>query len=449
MDMRQSKLHEAGMQRMAALMAVFAFVAVQFVQWKIGHIGSFVLSFQKVLALLLLLPAALVVRKIRVPRWWGVFYVAQLAALSGAAIAGKCPVSQALAADISLTMGFLAALVVVSSLDSQSSGNKLMLGRIWILLAVLSALICVFQANELVPLWTVGKEFLHGREALGNLHLLRAVGFRFDPNLEAAVLVFGVGFAIAMIRPGILSIIVLMVLTLGVFFTFSRLGMVLVIVLFGLIPIVHRRRLRLSLGAAVGIVLVMSIVLCGSVLGLAQLAGGGKYGEYVDHRLAESVHSGRALMSDTPGELKSARLSSAESRFLLAYYGVKVFWDNPWVGVGPFSVPVAIQRASGTDNPALKNVAHNSVIQMLATGGVFGLFAVLAYAYALLRYVLCTWKQGRSRLWWAVALVSSAFIFESMFLSLTLTSLYWLPLILGEMLLGKRAPVHQEARTGA
>lgn len=435
--MGNGELHEVGVQRMAALMAVFAFVAAQFVQWEIGHIGSFVLSFQKMLALLLLLPAVLIIRKIRVPRWWGIFYVAQLTALSGAAIAGKCPVSQALSADISLTMGFLAALVVVSSLDSQSSDNKLMFGRIWVLLAFISAVICVFQANELIPLWTVSKEFIHGRETLENLHLFRAVGFRFDPNLEAAVLVLGVGFSIAMIRPSIISIIGLMVMALGVFFTFSRMGIVLVIVLFGSIPIVHRRPLRLSLGAAIGMAPVMGIVLGGAVFGLALLVGGGKYREYVDHRLYESVHSGQALMSDSQSELKYAHMSSVESRFLLAYYGVKVFLDNPWVGVGPFSVPVAIQRASSTNNPALKNVAHNSVIQMLATGGVFGLIADLAYAYVLLRYVLCIWKQERSRLWWAVTLVSSLFIFESMFLSLTFTSLYWLPLILGEMLWGK------------
>lgn len=415
-----------------ALLATTVYAGAQFVQLTLFQIGPFVVSLQKVLALCLLPPAILLTRKVIVPRAWLVFYLAQLAALSAAGCVGRSSLSGALSADVALTLGFISALVVVSTLHHQSQRIQSLLSTVWIAAAFISATICILQASGHLPLWTVSSSVASHRMPSFAPGLVRAVGFRYDPNLEAAVLVMGIALAITVIQSNTKAFLIALIIGFGVLATFSRMGVLLTILLFLLLPLVRRRRLGISRGVAMALTivpLVLLLAIFGSVLSLGRSGESG----YIQYRFHETNKGIRTLTSEGPQVLSEQHLTSLESRVLLGYYGLKVFIDHPLVGVGPFSVPQAIQAASDSDNPALNNVAHNSVVQQLATGGIFGLTAVLVYGWVFFSQLGAARRNLMEEPSASFFLLAVVFLFEALVLSLTFTSLYWLPLILGHL----------------
>jgi len=229
-----------------------------------------------------------------------------------------------------------------------------------------------------------------------------------------------------------LALVCSLVITAGVFFTFSRMGLVLAMLLLALVPIARRKTLRMSAGTATtAVLLAVGIIATTSLLSFSILPG--KYGAYVTHRVHETTRAVHRISEISPQQLANSHLSSLESRFLLGLLGFKVFLNHPWFGVGVFAVPEAIQKESGTNRPDLHNVAHNTVIQMFATGGLFGVFAVVAYLALLLRYLRYALRNPKDGLSISFIVVAAIFSIEALVLSLTFTAIYWLPLVLGTL----------------
>jgi hypothetical protein len=120
-------------------------------------------------------------------------------------------------------------------------------------------------------------------------------------------------------------------------------------------------------------------------------------------------------------------VTSAQGRAILFMTAMRLIASHWFSGVGVFQTNVMLGNASG-----LQNVSHNSYLEVVLIGGVWGIMFLAAYAYIVLA-ALRIRAMGRDALQADIeALVQVVIVIAiaGLFLSLAYNSILWLPLIL-------------------
>lgn len=407
------------MHSLACGLAVECYIAALHIQATVGPI-----SISKVLATVGILPALILLRKVR---------VVPLLLLAGvAAIAGNVvpPVASTLGlaphlidAGASLKLGLASLLsvvavsVVVTCLRELRAGLEYFARR-WLFWSYVTAGLCLAQAARLAPL--VGTA--PGSAALYQLPggVIRAVGLKGDPNFAALLLAIGLLFSLNLKR-GLASATLILA---GLVMTFSRMGLVLVGIVFvtqGALTawFRHGRVAWQTTAAAALAVFLGGIVLLKS----AQLRGYfAVWGSRVDQAVAVM-----SLSDNGASVLQMAGHGSAGSRLALALEGLHVGIQSLPVGVGDGAVADLMQRRLG-----IARAVHDSYLESLLAWGVFTAPFWLAYLLLWIesrksRYGRAPSGIRRRQMSHFFTVYSAAFLF----LSLLSTSLLWLPFLVG------------------
>lgn len=398
-----------------AKIAIAAFVFTQFVEVTFFVSSGFEVTLQKVVAILILPAAAVMMRRIQINIYVLAVTAALIAAFSGRyLLVGDLPSSDVLAGDASVVTGSLGAIVLYSALTQTKEAWPFLM-RVWVWLAVVTSAVTVLQAVHLLPLWTVPDSYIANRQAVGGLY--RGVGFKFDPNFQALVLV--IGAVLNQTYAHRFRVLITLVLFAGVLATFSRMGALVTILVVATTPLIQARAEGRPFGRALvrgGALLAMAGVF---VVGV-YLLGPKSVAEYIDIRVTDLQSlSGSAAYS-------GGQLNSAQVRLLLARASWGLALKNWPLGVGAYQSNTFLYDVIG-----IKNWTHNTYLELFLTGGLFGLLTLGGYFGAILSAM--QWRatsfQSRVERGTVLALIL-AFGLIGGFLSLMYNAVFWLPLVL-------------------
>jgi hypothetical protein len=409
------------------LVAIFAFVTTQFVDISLLSIGAFQVTVQKIVAVLALPLAVVLMGHIRVSRPLAVFALILLIAYCIAYVIRRDFSGDMVSGAITVLTGFVGALVLYTAL-TQRSDALAMLGTTWVAFSVCSSSLALLQAAGAIPLFNVPDEYLQTREAIGVTGLYRGVGLKYDPNFQALMLLIGLVFSQFYLSTH--RLMVSFIVFLGIIATFSRMGVLLALMILAGAPAV-RGYIR---GRSLSGVLVASgaaLVLLVTIVSLTIALGPTSVRVYVVERADEVYQLMMSLLSgDVSGLLADGQLGSAYERFYLATSALVLALENWTVGVGAYRGPSAIFDFSGIEKPA-----HNTYLEFFLIGGVWGILALLFYAAFIIRRI---WRLNRfgvlARDRCAFMLLVLTFVVIGFFISLTYNSLLWLPLVVAATL---------------
>jgi hypothetical protein len=405
------------------LVAIFAFVTTQFVDVSLFSIGTVQVTVQKIVAILALPLAVVLIGHIRMSRGLAFFALVLLIAYSISYLVNRDLSADLASGAITVLIGFFGALVLYTALTHRRDA-LLILGKTWIVFAVCTAVITILQAAGAIPLFNVPADYLQSREAIGVAGLYRGVGLKYDPNFQAVMLVLGLVFAQFYLSRHRFPVTVLIVL--GIIATFSRMGVVLgMLILTGApairVYIQRRSYSRMMLVSGSALVLLIAVGFLLVVLGPTSVR------VYVSERVVEVYELTASLLTgDISGLLADGSSGSAYERLYLAVSAFFLGLENWMVGVGAYRGPAAIFEFSGVEKPA-----HNTYLELFLIGGIWGLFAIALYAAVVIRRL---WRLNSfdtlSRERCVFILLTWTFAIVGLFISLTYNSLLWLPLVL-------------------
>ncbi|MHB9145042.1 MAG: O-antigen ligase family protein [Symbiobacteriia bacterium] len=395
------------------VLAVWAFVFAQFVELPLAQTNGFVLSVQKVAAITVLPLAVVFMGRLRIPR--GILMLAFGLAVGGAAaylVSGDF--LNILSVLLSVGTGAIGALVLYTALTAEEDALQLFT-EAWVLAAAGSAILTFLQSLKAVPMWFVPLEYQYMRDT--PFGLLRGVGLRFDPNFQAAVLVIGLAFA--QFQSLRYRVVATFMALLGIMATFSRMGLVAATVAL-VLPFAVQLKGNKKVKSALRLVLVLGLV--AGLVGLAYYWGPESLRGYIGQRISETVTA-----FQDPADISVStqqHLSSAQTRMLLARAAWMLIIRNWYVGVGGNGTRDAIFRVLGKNN-----VAHNTYLELMLTGGIWGAVTIAIYG-GLIAGVLYRTRRAVGQTDRVLVLsVLLTITVISAFLSLNNTSLIWVPLV--------------------
>jgi len=413
--------------QLGAGLAIFTVVLVQFIDLELFPLGNLIISFQKLAALSLFPLSLILMGRIKVRSVFVVFAVLVIMVNSAAYwIHGNFLDERLLSANATVIMGLASAVILYSALTVHTDGI-LFLARSWVLIGCFSAVLTCMQAVRLVPLFLVPEGYLYMRETMVG-GLMRGTGLKYDPNFQAMVLTIGVVFSQCLrFKYRYPATIILIA---GIFFTFSRMALIAALLFVMIAPLMkgadkgHGRCLYL---------MRFLLVFTGGVLvtGLFASMGPSALKDYMAERIAQAVSAVQNISSySTVDDL--VHPSSAESRILLLKGAWNAFLEHPVYGVGAYMSPEVLKEKVG-----IGQVAHNTFLEFLVTGGLFGIVALAVYAFGLIRGLVFL-KNTRKYCVGNVfsreitAVYGQSFIFSLFFLFLTLNYnfILWFPLVL-------------------
>ena len=402
--------------RLGAQLVICTFVLAQFVD------GTLDLVLQAISALIIFPLAFVLMRHVRISILLAQFGVALILANSAAYVAKADFYNlDLLRGNFFALSGFVTAILLYTALTQYEEAFSF-LGRLWVAFAVVASILTILQAAGLVPLWAVAEDNLHYMMA-GSLY--RGTGLKADPNFQAFMLVFGVVFARFYIKKFWLP--ATLIIMLGILATFSRMGIVVAILVLLATPIIQARISRQERAVAItvfGSAVVLSVTgITTYVLApqsvqlyLAERVG---YVPRVYHFLATSNPTNLATGNPT-------NLDSAWQRIQLFTAGVDILPENFLFGLGAYRTPEAIKVVSG-----VANYAHNAYLDMLLMGGLWGALVLASY-FILLRYALVRSYHAQENKYRRslIATLLLAFFLVGFFLDISHNSILWLPLVL-------------------
>jgi hypothetical protein len=413
--------NDAPVKYAGCILAIIGFVAAQFINLTLFTIASFIVTVQKVIAILFFPTSLFLIGRIRVSRYLLLFAAVLLNSyLIAHFIEMKFSAEMALAV-ITVLIGYLGAIVLYTALTYQHEFMSLF-ARVWIFFSTITALLTVFQAMGILPLFNVSPEKLSQRIAFSGLY--RGVGLRDDPNFQALVLTIGIAF-IQVYERKYRLILTLIVLS-GVISTFSRMGIVTSILVILVYPFVlstsirRGRHIRTFLNS-----FVVIIALCSLVASLF-LWGPYEIQAYLKQRYDET--SDVLVRVIQRGNLvdRGQVLSSAVARVILARTSFLLALQNWIFGVGAYNTERIIYESSGIDQ-----VSHNTYIELFLIGGISGIMSIIVYTVILVNSFRCKGRQDKKvHERTALALLCIIFGIIGLFLSLTYNSIIWLPLVI-------------------
>lgn len=420
---RQSSLDGApasavpGTKSLGAWTVIIAIVVAQFVEIALGEFGGFVLSIQKIVVAL-----ALPVGLLLLGRFWVPGALAALGGLYGACLAGASLFGVATVPDLTaqlstVFLNLFAAASLVVALRAIPDGI-VRFAKAWTLMAAVSAVVTIGQFMELVPLLAVPDEQQYHRAAVDGF--VRATGFRFDPNFQAVVLVLGIAL-VPLAWRGRWRVATTAIILLGTVSTLSRMGTLAAIVL-----IVLTSNLVMLRGADVVTRIARIAITCVAAAAaavVAYLAAPEGLRRYIEERLEDIWVFVDLLM----GRQVSATSSGAE-RADQNLGAIGIIADSFPFGVGAGQVEWRLAEA-GFANKA----AHNTYLETVCIGGLFGLMFLAGYLWVLLRGVLrkpnlldADAAVARSCCRWFVLV----FLGFALFITFNYNSILWVPVAL-------------------
>ncbi|MFW6008623.1 MAG: O-antigen ligase family protein [archaeon] len=391
-------------------LAILTYIILQFVEINFFKIGNIPVSLQKLLAVTIFPVSLILIGRILINKKLFCFmFLLTLAYIFNHIVMFESLVEFSNALMI-ITMHFFSAVVLYTALSTDKK-NLNYFFKMWIVFSLISSFFALLQVVDLSPL-----SLFRGNPISIGSGFYRGVGFKTDPNFQAFILNIGLVFLLLIKSKHKYFKITL--LLLGVLATFSRMGILLSLVsliMFSYIKnIVLKKDLFISFIKSIVIIIVLIVVCILSFLVIPD-----NYSSYLLERSYDIVNSFKLFQAN---ELKPGR-SSAQDRLILATTSFRVGIDNFLTGVGAFNTEDYIYRYSN-----IKQAAHNTYLELFATGGIWGLFALLFYFKIVYNSIK---NISNSNSYKSVYLL---FIFIygliAMFLSLTYNSILWLPLVL-------------------
>lgn len=396
-----------------AQLAITVFVVCQFVEITFIEIGETPVTLQKLLAVILL-PFALRLMKNRISLNFQMILIGISFSIAFSAryiVDGSFP-REFWAGNISVLTGCFAGLVLYTAL-TEELGAVDFLAKIWIWASAATGALACLQASSAFTWLPLSPDTLHHWSML----YYRGIGLKTDSNFQAAVASLGLPFAFFYVSPR-WRIPVLLVITLGILATFSRMGLMVSLIALGLSVAVYARKIKettipklLLLFAAVALVFFFWAI------------GIEKFSNLIVHRFEEIGVTLRVLMEGKSETLiLQEDLNSTEIRLILAQKALQLGRKHWIVGVGAFRNVPALFKATGFSDGAC-----NTPLDLFLIGGVFGILAFFLYWLVIFR---CYWNTRSSLLPLRekrlLLLLSVTTLYISMFLSLTYISFIWL-----------------------
>lgn len=407
-----------------AILIVTCFVACQFVDVTIATLGTFVLSVQKLVAIVVLPFGAALLPRIRFSPHLICFLLAMGLAFCVAPGLGGYESAALANTLVTLVLGFLAATIVYSSLAS-SPRPVVLVGRIWVAASIVTSLLAIGQVAGVVPLFAVAADSAQYREAVVGVQ--RASGLKEDANFAAMMLVVGMIFA-RYLPSSRTRIVAVWILAAGVAATLSRMGIILAIVVVIMTSEAARGPAR-SLSQRILSRTATIVVLCGSLFTAFSLTSG-NLRLYLDERTEDLRVAATTLLTGQSSDVGA--VSSGAERAALFRGTLDVIRDNALTGVGPGNVPSALYQTVGLNKPA-----HNTYLETAAVGGIFGLLALITYALLVascLRRASRMSQDTRQKGVAQIRLLCLCVGVMAAVLTLTYNAFIWLPLIMAAVL---------------
>lgn len=394
---------------------IAAVVAAQFFDITIFNAGGFVVSAQKILVGLAIPLGVVMLGRIRVPIALVTCAFFFLMALSAGWIFGGIPVPGLGGYLVAGILNVMAAVALVSALICVS-GSFGYMARVWIVLGTLTGLVTIGQFAGAVPLFAVSAEYSDMRDAVSGY--VRGTGFKFDPNFQATMLVIGLVFA-RFYSPRRLKTVLSVVLVVAIGCTLSRMGILLAV----LVLLTTLNPLKSHSADAVSVVIrrtVAAVLVVISGWTLMSLVPG-DIQTYMSERAIEAASAATEALQGTSAT-GNGNLDSADERGALLRGTVRVIQDHPVSGVGAGQLPRELAEL-GLPSKA----AHNTYLEVVAVGGIWGIFLLTSYVVVALRGVL---RVGRSDEAQAVKLVLLCFAVQAFLITFLYNSFFWVPLCL-------------------
>lgn len=401
-----------------ARLIFMTFVLTQFVEVTFDRVGSVEISLQKVATLIVfpigftMLPRA---------RWaWSLPILALvMVAANSAAYLSESDFLNAngIAANVTVATGLLGGAVLYVAL-TQDERLFATFARVWIAFAAFSSVIVLLQSAGVLPLWFVEKGQISYRAAETG-GLIRGTGFKYDPNYQAFVLVVGLVFAWFYGRRWRLPAAALIVG--GVIGTFSRMGLLASVVTILLAPSIRVAVARQGVGRVFTRFVLGLTVAAIVAVGAGVIAPEGVR-RYAERRSTDIVVAYERVTGGDLTELSG--LNSVEERLLVAYTALGLLNRNKVVGIGGYGTADAVAEVIG-----ITRTIHNTYLEELVVGGLFGAAAIVVYVVLLARALARARhpdedKTRRS----CLITLSLVFALMSLFLTLNYNSIAWLPL---------------------
>jgi len=414
LDRTHIRLSDVGM-----VLAIITFVIAQFVDVAFFDVGSVPITAQKILATSLFPLSLLLMGRVRINRLLALLALSISFAYSASYLVAFAVRAELLSANIVVLIGFAGAMVLYTAL-TESPGAISVFARIWIGFSVVTALVTFLQTIGLVPLFTVRQEYLAAREVLGGLY--RGVGLKFDPNFQALVLAIGIVSSLHYARR--FRAVIIGIILLGVIGTFSRMGLILAIVVLLVTPIVKALERRRGILRAFLRTFVTAVAVTSFALALfSSLPPTVK--DYVKERSRDAFFSFQQVIRADSTLASGRNRTSGEVRVVLARTALALASENWGWGVGAYQTERLMFESTG-----IYSVAHNTYLELFMIGGIWGILCVLLYAYII---IVSIFPRGRSRDVSSerdyLIMLSMLFALAGLFLSLTYNSLIWLPVV--------------------
>jgi O-Antigen ligase len=401
-----------------ARVIIAAFVAGQYVP------GAG-LTFAKLVAVTALPLGLFLMGHLRISR--GLIGFAGLFALASTAgiVASRVNVNDGvLRALFEIGVGLAGALSLYTALTA-ATGMLNFFARLWVAGGVLTALLCVVQSIGAAPLLVVSEDALAERET-GVAGFVRGTGLHSDPNFAATVL--AIAFAFALLYVNRFRLVVLLVIAIGIVGTFSRMGIIVILVMWLTSPVV----MALAKGNAAfpGLRRMASILLATSALStVAWISAPADIRQYAAERGDDGIAAVQTLTGWGPGYAETVRTSvnpsSGEVRAQLAQFGVDLAHEQWPLGVGLGRLPAAIRERTVIANVSL----HNNYLEIIATGGLLGVMLLGLYVVRM-GAAIAVRSEALWRFRAALIFLSIASAIVWYFLTVTSNALFWLPLVL-------------------
>ncbi|MBM9458386.1 O-antigen ligase family protein [Nocardioides sp. zg-536] len=337
-------------------------MAAQFVDVTLGSAGSFVISAQKLVAILILPLGVVLMRRLVVPGALVALSAIIVLAFCAGPLLSDTPKATLFASVLAILLNLASAIVLYSALTRDRAAIGLF-AWVWIAASAVTAAVCLGQMLGALPLYTVTEEALSRRDVVAGLR--RGTGFKFDPNFAAMMLVVGLGFVRTLVRPPARWLLSLL-LIVGIICTFSRMGLIVAaIVMIMSSGGMHRSSASRVVGRA-GALIAVGVV--GRVL---YEFTSGQVRDYVDSRTQDLMSGVDLVLGRNAG---ASSTGSAVERADLVGATVGIIRDHWMFGLGPNNLQEELAWAIGADKGA-----HNTYLESLAIGGIFGLLGLIFY----------------------------------------------------------------------
>lgn len=399
--------------RRGCTILIVGIVAAQFIDLNFGTVAGFVLSAQKLIAVIAIPVGLLLVGRLKFePLLVAVGGLFGLMLVSGWLFGGR-GVPDLPSYLLAMFFSVLAAFALSTAVSSTADGFAVF-GRAWVIIATISASLTVAQFAGIAPLFAVDPTMLDSRVAIGSFN--RGTGLKFDPNFQAIMLCIGLALIpVARVkRRGLCTAI----LVIGIVATLSRMGIGIGLVFLVLTLNITKIRGRDVLS---NFARVLAAVGALGAIGFALLAiTPDEIRSYAGDRIGDV-----AAMFGVGEARSSVNDSSAQERLELLKGGVGLTGSAFPTGVGAGMVPAEL-HARGLPAKAV----HNTYIEAVAVGGIFGLAVISSYLVAGLRAStsreLFRSYDERTALRWV--LLMSAVV--AGLITLVYNSFFWIPLAL-------------------